>query len=147
MICSWAYVVLIYIKYSRGNPDTKLSSFFGYIALMSRNFTPGPVDHITQASTWTIQLWYLGITHTRHELQSYTPSSNLSLVIRLQLYTTCICYSCEAWAYIMWHVGPLLGNGSANRHERNNSNARGYNNNGKRCFLRGPCQDVISRTS
>jgi hypothetical protein len=35
-----------------------------------------------------------------------------------------------------------------NRHERNNSTAtRRYNNNGNRCFLRGPCRDVMRRTS
>jgi hypothetical protein len=43
---------------------------------------------------------------------------------------------------------PLLGNGSANRHERNSSKARkGYNNNGKLCFLRGSYRDVISKAS
>jgi hypothetical protein len=43
---------------------------------------------------------------------------------------------------------PLLGNGSANRHGRNNSTEkRGYKNNRKRSFLRGPHRDVISMSN
>jgi hypothetical protein len=39
----------------------------------------------------------------------------------------------------LWHVEPLLGNGSANGHKHNNSTTTGYNNNGKAFSLRGPC--------
>jgi hypothetical protein len=43
---------------------------------------------------------------------------------------------------------PLLRNGFASRHEHNNSTAtRGYNNNGKPCFLRGHSPGNLSRTS
>jgi hypothetical protein len=42
----------------------------------------------------------------------------------------------------MWHVDPLLGNSSLNRHKVNNCTAREV-----RCFFRGLCQDIMSRTS
>jgi hypothetical protein len=39
---------------------------------------------------------------------------------------------------------PLLENGSADRHERNNSTATaGYKNDGKQCSLRGPCYTYV----
>jgi hypothetical protein len=50
-----------------------------------------------------------------------------------------ICWRQELW---IQQRQPLFSNGFANKHV---STTIGYNNNGKRRFLRGPCRDVINR--
>lgn len=58
----------------------------------------------------------------------------------MRFFSTFIIYNLQCLQYnILWHVDPLLGNGSAKRHERNNSNATDW-----RCFLCDPVDFILS---
>jgi hypothetical protein len=89
----------------------------------------------THYGTWRINpLW--------SSLQPVQLCLTITAVQSINIYPS-LCFAANVCT-ILWHADPLLGNGSANRHKRNNSMATGgYNNNGMLCSLCGLCYSYV----